>query len=52
MARVVLVAAVVMDINMRGQVRAMDYNDRLIEHMSMQAADETKITRLSDARES
>jgi len=52
MARLVEVAALVQALKKIGHDPAKDFNDRLIQHMSQQAADEPKITRLTDVRES
>lgn len=51
MARLVEVAALVQALKKMGHDPARDFNDRLIAHMSEQAADEPKVTRLSDERE-
>jgi HPr kinase/phosphorylase len=51
MARLVEVAALVQALKKMGHDPARDFNERLIAHMSEQAADQPKITRLADERE-
>jgi HPr kinase/phosphorylase len=51
MARLVEVAALVQALKKIGHDPAREFNDRLIAHMSEQAEEETKITRLTDNRE-
>ena len=51
MARLVEVAALVQALKKMGHDPARDFNDRLIAHMSEQAAEEPKVTRLADERE-
>jgi HPr kinase/phosphorylase len=50
-ARLVEVAALVQALKKMGHDPARDFNDRLIAHMSEQAAESPKITRLTDERE-
>ncbi|HEX2100726.1 MAG TPA: HPr(Ser) kinase/phosphatase [Candidatus Synoicihabitans sp.] len=51
MARLVEVAALVQALKKIGHDPARDFNERLIAHMSEQAGDQPKITRLADTRE-